>query len=305
MIPVELDYVDAFTDTPGCGNCAGVVLDAGRLTAEEMQAVAFLSRASEAAFGIPSTRPREYDLEVRYFSRTCEVPFCGHATLAFHYLRARRLGIGSRVVRVKTGAGVLPVAIEPAGDDVRVLITQAAPRVLATPGAAEVERVLAALGLTADDLAPGLPVQVVTTGHAKALVPIRSYARLDALRPDRRRLLEISPFEGANGFFVFTLDRRSADVLYHGRMFAPATGVDEDPVTGNANSAAGYYLFTHGRLPPSEGGAIRYQAAQGDTIGRPGRIEVRLHVGGKGVEQVQVTGRAVIGDLHRIFLQTR
>jgi PhzF family phenazine biosynthesis protein len=294
MIRVPLQFVDAFTATPGCGNRAGVVLDAGQLTAAQMQAVAAGAGVAETAFGIPTVRPAEYDVEVRYFSRTREVPFCGHATLAFHYLRARTLGFPSQVVRARTGAGILPATVERDGNDVRVVLTLAAPRVLATPDAALRGCCLDALGLAAGDVAAGLPVQVVSTGHAKVLIPIRSHARLNALRPNRGRLLDLSPLAGADGFFVFTLDRPRAGVLYHGRMFAPATGVDEDPATGNANGAAGCYLFAHGRLHAPEGGMIRYRAAQGEAMGRPGRVEVLLHVGGGGVERVQVSGRAVL-----------
>jgi PhzF family phenazine biosynthesis protein len=294
MTSTRLQLVDVFTDTPGHGNRAGVVLDADHLTTDQMQAIAARSGVSETAFGLQSTHPDKYALEVRYFSRTREVPLCGHATIAFHYLRAQRVGLPSQVLHVKTGAGILPVTIERAGSEVRVTMTQAAPQVLATPSARTCEEILAALGLTRADIVPGLPTQVVSTGHAKVLVPIRSYARLNELRPDRGRLLALSPLSGASGFFVFTLDRQRADVLHHGRMFAPATGVDEDPVTGNANGPAGYYLFVHGRLGAPKDGLIRYQAAQGEAMGRPGIIEVLLHVRDGCVELVQVSGHAVV-----------
>lgn len=294
MTTAQVELVDAFTDTPGQGNRAGVVLDAAGLSPAAMQALAAQSGAAETAFGIRPAQPADYDLEVRYFSPTREIPICGHATIAFHYLRAQRLGLAGQTVRAKTGAGVLPVAIERDGADLRVVMTQAAPQLLDTPGPAQTARVLAALGLADGDLEPGLPIQVITTGHAKVLVPIRSYARLGALRPDRERLLALSPLAGANGFFVFTLDRQREDLLYHGRMFSPAVGVDEDAVTGNANGPAGYYLFAHGRLGGPARGLVRYQAAQGEALGRAGLIEVRLHVDGGRVELVQVAGRAVV-----------
>lgn len=51
---------------------------------------------------------------------------------------------------------------------------------------------------------------------------------------------------GCNGCFVFVLDFDDPMALSHGRMFAPAIGIDEDPVTGNANGPLGAYLVHHG-----------------------------------------------------------
>jgi PhzF family phenazine biosynthesis protein len=289
----QLQFVDTFTQTPGLGNRAGVLLDASGLTAIEMQAISIASGVSETAFGFPSTQPNNYDLEVRYFSRARELPICGHATIAFHYLRAQQLDLPSQVLRVKTGVGILPVEIVRTKNDLRAIVTQSTPQVLATLDPDRSNQVLAALGLTSSDRVPELPIQVVSTGHAKVLIPIRSYQRLNQICPDLDRLLALSPLAGANGFFVFTLDRQQPNLLYHGRMFAPATGVDEDAVTGNANGPTGYYLFQQGLLQPPASGVIHYQAMQGESMGSPGTIEVLLHLNHGTVEIVQISGRAV------------
>jgi PhzF family phenazine biosynthesis protein len=274
-----IEYVDVFTDTVGLGNRTGVVLDATGMDAAEMQAIAAGAAAVETAFGVAS---RTADLGVRYFSRTCELPLCGHGTVGFHYLRARRLDLPAQVLHVETGAGILPIEIERTADDHRVVMTLGAPRIIST--VADVGAVCLALGLAPSELVAALPVQVVTTGHPKILVPLRRHAALAALRPDRAALIALGTTLGAPGFFPFTLDRQRADVLYHGRMFAPGTGVDEDAVTGNAHGPTGHYLATHGLFS-----GARYLAAQGDELGKPGLIEVRLSPG-----RIQITGRAVI-----------
>ena len=72
-----------------------------------------------------------------------------------------------------------------------------------------------------------------------------------ALKPDLARLAELSPQIGSNGYYIFTLDTDADDDAFvHGRMFAPAIGIDEDPVTGNANGPLGAYLVRHGLLQP-------------------------------------------------------
>src|SRR4051794_41717679 len=72
-------HYTAFTDTPDCGNPAGVVLDASALSDAEMQQIAADLGYSESAF-VTTRGDGAYD--VRYFSPAMEVPFCGHATIA-------------------------------------------------------------------------------------------------------------------------------------------------------------------------------------------------------------------------------
>src|SRR5438128_492501 len=81
----------AFTDTTQGGNPAGIVLDAGGLTAEQMLAMAAQVGYSETAFLTArraASAEREYD--VRYFSPEVEVSFCGHATIAAGVALAER-----------------------------------------------------------------------------------------------------------------------------------------------------------------------------------------------------------------------
>ena len=54
-------------------------------------------------------------------------------------------------------------------------------------------------------------------------------------------LAQMSKVINCNGYFVFTMDSKEEDILTHGRMFAPAIGINEDPVTGNANGPLGVF----------------------------------------------------------------
>lgn len=292
----SLQLVDVFTDTVGAGNRAGVVLDADGLAAADMQRIAASVDASETAFGFRSGDPEQYDLQVRYFSPTREIPLCGHATIGFHHVRSLALGLATQTLRVKTGAGILPIQIVREDGLCQVVMTQRTPQVLRTLSAQERAQVHGALGLVDSAAVSDWPSQVVCTGHAKVLLPVRTWPALAALMPDRERLITLSELLGAAGYFAFTLDRQRQDILYHGRMFAPASGVDEDPVTGNANGPAGFYLLQHGRLKMPADGTCRYRAAQGETMGRPGVIEVILSADGARGVRVQVTGSAVVAS---------
>jgi len=157
--------------------------------------------------------------------------------------------------------------------------------------------VLDALGVTGADLDFRCPVQFVSTGHGKLLVGLERLRRLRALTPDRDRLAALSPRVGSSGYFVFTLDvEEDDDAFSHGRMFAPAIGVDEDPVTGNANGPLGAYLVHYGLLR-ARNGLARFRARQQAANGRGGYMEVEVAVDAdRRPVAVTIEGRAIIGS---------
>ncbi|MGD2068859.1 MAG: PhzF family isomerase, partial [Gemmatimonadota bacterium] len=269
----EVHQVDAFTTEPFTGNPAGVVPHADGLSEREMQAIARELNNSETAFVLRPDGP-DHDVRVRFFTPTTEVPSCGHATIAAHYVRAVEGGLPSCTVVQKIGAGILPVAVERRGPDYRIEMTQGTVELGGPLSGRRRDEIVEALGLGPEELDPRCPVQVVSTGHSKVLVGLRSLERLHALEPDLAGLARISREIGCNGYFAFVLTPED-DVLAHGRMFAPAIGIPEDPVTGNANGPLGAYLVEHGLAAP-EDGVLSFRARQGEAMGRPGVVEVTV-----------------------------
>jgi PhzF family phenazine biosynthesis protein len=287
-----LYQVDTFTSEKFRGNAAGVVPDADGLSDEEMLSIAREVNNSETAFILPPDGG-DHDVRVRFFTPTHEVPSCGHATIAAHYVRAIEKALPSCTVVQKIGAGVLPVDVVREAEDYRIVMTQGTIAFSEPLSGRVTDEILAALGLTPDDRDERGPVQIVSTGHSKVLVGILSRRRLNDIRPNLMRLVEISGSIDCNGYFVFTLDSDAKDVLAHGRMFAPAIGIPEDPVTGNANGPLGAYLVRHG-LAEATGGELRFRARQGEAMNRPGIVEVMVEAEGSTPKVVRVGGRAVI-----------
>lgn len=284
--------VDAFTTEKFRGNPAGVVPDADGLSEPEMRAIARELNNSETAFVLSPTAD-DHEVWVRFFTPTTEVPSCGHATIAAHYVRALELSLPSCTVVQKIGAGILPVDVIKDAAGYRIVMTQGAIEFGDPLETASVAEILSALGLESKARDERCPVQVVSTGHSKVMVGIRSRAILDLLAPDLTRLAEISRRIGCNGYYVFTLEAVVADVLAHGRMYAPAIGIPEDPVTGNANGPLGAYLVRHGLATPRDG-RLSFLARQGEAMGRPGTVEVEVDVEGGEPKIVRVAGRAVV-----------
>lgn len=285
--------VDAFTKTRFAGNPAGVVPDADGLGEREMLSIARELNNSETSFVFSPTAP-DHDVWVRFFTPKTEVPICGHATIAAHYVWALEQKLSAVTVVQKTGAGLLPVEIVPQGDDYRIIMTQGAIK-FSEPFAVERQaEILSALGLAEGDMEKRCPVQIVSTGHSKVLIGIRSRQTLNALQPDLTRLSALSREIRCNGYFVFTLDSGDENIFAHGRMFAPAIGIAEDPVTGNANGPLGAYLVHHRLVPAPPNGVFSFKARQGEAMGRPGEMEVYVETGNGGPRNVRVAGHAVV-----------
>ena len=151
MKKYKIYQVDSFTRTCFHGNPAGVVPDADGLSEEQMQRIAREMNNSETAFIFPSNSP-DYDVEVRFFTPTTEVPICGHATVAAHYVYALEKNFGNRRVRQKTKAGILPVDIVKKDDDYSIVMTEGTPVVSEDLGGEVRNRIADALGISTDDI---------------------------------------------------------------------------------------------------------------------------------------------------------
>ncbi|MBI9051153.1 MAG: PhzF family isomerase [Anaerolineaceae bacterium] len=291
MKTYHLYQIDAFTAEKFKGNPAGVVPNADGLSDSQMQAIARELNNSETAF-ILSPTAADHDVWIRFFTPTTEVPSCGHATISAHYVRAIENQLPTCTVVQKIGIGRLPVEIIRDDQDYRIVMTQGGITFNEQFTGTTHNDIVAALGLTSDDLDYRCPIQIVSTGHSKVLIGIRSRTKLNTLQPDLARLAEISPTIKCNGYFVFTFDT-DGNVLTSGRMFAPAIGISEDPVTGNANGPLGAYLVQH-QLVEIQEGCFSFKGEQGVAIGRRGVVDVEVTIDHGKPKTVQVGGRAVV-----------
>ncbi len=283
--------VDVFTSERFMGNPAGVVPYADELTDHQMQNIARELNNSETVFILKPDND-DHDLRLRFFTPNTEVPSCGHATVAAHFVRAKELGLTSGRILQKTGAGILPIDIDRQNNEIRVIMTQGKP--LFSPALSDkfIARIEDALGIEGKDRNLQLPVRVVSTGHSKVMIALNSKNRLNSLQPDLTALKNLSKEIGSNGYFVFSLSGPEDDCLVHGRMFAPAIGIDEDPVTGNANGPVGAYLVAEGATD-IDNGTFRFRAKQGEAMGRPGEMDVFVDIKDSQPQCVRISGSAV------------
>lgn len=282
--------IDAFTRERYRGNPAAVVFDAEGLSQRQMQLIAREMNLSETIFVLPPTEPSA-DYWSRIFTPQNEIPFAGHPTLATAYAmyasgRAKPRG-KDNVLRQQCGIGVVPVEVQDAGDNVRLLMTQGEPDYRD----ANVDRDLASsmLGCEPDVLGDS-PVEIVSTGLWWMIIPVRSLEGMAGLSPDQRLIETVCREREATGITTYCPEAASPEASYRVRSFAPGEGVPEDPVCGSGNGSTAAYLAKHHYPTEPE---LEYTAEQGVEMERHGRVLVSCRrVNGAGLT-VRVGGNAV------------
>jgi len=203
-------WIDAFTQTLGKGNPAGVVpLDTWPEDAL-LQLIAFENGLSETAFFV-RTGPARFHL--RWFTPAVEVDLCGHATLAAAAVLYSELGESAPLLTFDSRSGPLTVARAPEGR--LELDFPARASVLTDGNPALVE----ALG--------GTPVEIYRN-DVTWLILYRTEDEVRQLQPDHQKLKTFLP-----GRMIVSAPGKDTDFV--SRFFAPDAGVPEDPVTGSAH----------------------------------------------------------------------
>ncbi|WP_354397548.1 PhzF family phenazine biosynthesis protein [Variovorax sp. OAS795] len=291
--------VDVFTATPYLGNPLAVVLDGSGLDDAEMQRFAQWTNLSETTFVLPPTEPTA-DYRVRIFTPGGELPFAGHPTIGSCHAWLQAGGkpkAAGRIVQ-QCAAGLVPLR-----QDGERLAFSAPPLKRSAPSPTLLAKVAGALGLKAQQI---VAAQVLDNGPVWFGLLLSDADTVLRLVPDHRMLKELGVKAGVAGVPVaegssMLIGRSNREARAFGgkaamagagdglkidlevRAFAAPIGVEEDPVTGSLNASLAEWLIADGHMPE------RYVAAQGQCLGRAGRVAIERDADGK----VWVGGDAV------------
>ena len=214
------------------------------------------------------------DVRIRIFTPARELPFAGHPTLGAAFVLGGPLS--KVVIRLETGAGVVPVELE--RDGPRIVFGLMDQPIPAWEPVRDPAAILAALGVAASRL----PVERYDLGPGHVYFELESPEAVAALAPNVAALARATP-DGAN---CFARD----GARWKTRMFAPNHGVVEDPATGSAAGPLAVHLARHGRIAFGE----RIEISQGTEIGRPSTLYATAYGDGEMIERVTVGGSAVV-----------
>ena len=268
-----LRYVvaDVFTDVPLTGNQLAVFTDGREVDDETMQKLALEMNFSETVFVLP---PEEGGhARIRIFTPAAELPFAGHPVLGSAFVLGMPLQLGE--IRLETGAGIISVTLEREGASIVFgRMQQPIPNWEPFEQAEELQELL---GVRSQ-----LPVETYDLGPHHVFLELGSEAEVAALKPDFGALARLTSL-GVNCF-------AGSGTRWKTRMFAPASGVAEDPATGSACGPLGVHLVRHGRIGFGE----EVEVSQGVEIGRPSTLYVRVDGSAEQIDCVEVGGAAVV-----------
>jgi trans-2,3-dihydro-3-hydroxyanthranilate isomerase len=263
---------DVFTDVPLAGNQLGVFTDARDLDDPTMQALALELGFSETVFVLP---PRDGGhARIRIFTPSSELAFAGHPTLGTAFVLGAPLQLG--VIRLETGSGVVPVALE-RDESGRIVFGRMQQPVPSVEPFARADELLAALGVARSEL----PVELYDNGAKQVFVALSSPDDVAALAPDWSALARFE-IVGANAF-------AGAATRWKTRMFSAVAGLGEDAATGSAAGPLVCHLARHGLVD----WGTEIVISQGAEIGRPSTLHARAEGAGGEIAAVEVGGAAV------------
>lgn len=265
----QIYHVKSFTQDKTQGNPAGVFFPSDSLSELEMIQMAKMMGYSESAFLQTSLRA---DVKVVFASPHQIVNLCGHGTIAaFHIWLANQsnpFGSGHNILKMmETAQGDLIQVI--CHQDGLMEMVQKQPNFgskIFLPS-----DIAPLLGMEANVFLFDFPIQIVSVGTPKLLVPLCSQKALFSLQPDFEKIKQFGKDYSCFGIYPFYRQSRHDNILnsfdFEARQFNPLMGIDEDPITGIAAGALGAYNQKY-TLIPKEKFIVRqgYQMNQGGEI---------------------------------------
>jgi trans-2,3-dihydro-3-hydroxyanthranilate isomerase len=283
---------DVFTDKAFGGNQLAVFPEGLEVPEHLMQQIARELNLSETTFVLPPANAAN-DIKLRIFTPGRELPMAGHPTLgtACVLLQQGYLQPQSQHLVFEEGVGDISVDFEGQHQSPG-LITMSQPLPTFGTTVTDVQLLADLLSLHPEDIAVQRPAQVVSCGVPFFLVPLTS---LDAVK---RAKLRTDVLENQinhpeiESVFLFSSETETVAGTVHGRMFAPAFGIPEDPATGSACGPLGCYLVKYGLVPAQPESLIICE--QGFEMGRPSILHITIGQEQGQISSVKVGGRSVL-----------
>jgi trans-2,3-dihydro-3-hydroxyanthranilate isomerase len=267
------DYVivDVFTATPFRGNALAVIPQADGLSDAEMQMIAAEFNLSETAFLLPPIAQKAA-VRVRIFTPRRELPFAGHPTLGAAAVFCDHSGAAPPFI-IEEKAGQIKIDADRNGSQENLFW-------LTTPPVTfyeTLDRQFCAnlLGLELEDVRADVLPTFASAGSPLLFICLASVEAVDRAQLQDRYLEQALGSVDSVGTFVFARKQpnSSANFDVYSRMFAPQTGIPEDPATGGATGPLAAYMMRCGLLSANEPAA--FMSEQGTKMGRQSFLYVR------------------------------
>jgi trans-2,3-dihydro-3-hydroxyanthranilate isomerase len=293
MPEYEFVTVDVFTEQRFGGNPLAVFPDAQGLTDAQMQALAREFNLSETTFVLPPKDPR-HTAHVRIFTPQHEMPFAGHPNVGTGTVLAWRMENPPEHLVFEEIAGLVRVHLQRDAAGTVTGTRISAPHSLQFGSAVPATTVADCIRLPEAAVATALHDPIVASvGAPFVIAELVDLGMLAAAEPDIgafRAAAERFP-DLAHRFNLLLYVRVDGDATRLAtRMFAPLSGVLEDPATGSANAALAALLTS---VAPGEDVDLHYDITQGTEMGRPSRLLASARKTAEGPVEATIAGSCV------------
>jgi PhzF family phenazine biosynthesis protein len=281
---LRIYHVDAFTEAIFHGSPVCVVMNGDGLTTRQMKMLAGELHSFETAF-VLDAQDSSHDLRVSVITPAPSVPFFGSGIIAANIVRAEESRSAISRSRQLVGTEVIDVEVRRStGNACHVWLQQPFPSFGPALSDCERAKLHSALGVKVGERGAS-PIDMVYGDQAVVMIPLREIGVLKSIRPDFPALLELSNTIGCDGFLAFVPSEHAQSfAAVHVRMFAPAIGRLEAPVSGSACAFLAAYLYRNRLLLAETRSASgrRLLFTQCDPMGRNCQVHVELRIDADG-----------------------
>lgn len=236
--------IDAFTSGLSLGNPAACVYLDNDQILTDAQILDIAKQHKGFVSEVVYCKNREdSSFDLTYYSSECEVPFCGHGTIACMYslikntpelqlqpevsIHTRQKGNLTIYNKIPEQDAIYISAPEPVHLDIPVTMQEIADN----------------LQIDISKISKEHPIDFIDAGNRTLIVPIASFDDEISVFPDEQTLKNFTLKNGIDIILIFCMETEDKTHKAHTRVFAEKYGYLEDPATGSGNSAFGYYML--------------------------------------------------------------
>jgi trans-2,3-dihydro-3-hydroxyanthranilate isomerase len=290
---------DVFTETRFGGNQLAVLPQADGLSTQQMQQIAREFNFSESTFVFPARAG--HTRHVRIFTPAREIPFAGHPNIGTAFVLANAGEFGeiksSLTVTFEEEGGLVSIAIHESGGKV-TSCELTAPQSLSFGKTLPVELVAAAISIDSKEISTKTHgPQVASVGLPFIFVELTDRSVLERARINMSGFEALAAQDVMPDIYLYTQGTDGFDI--RARMFAPLSGVPEDPATGSANCTLAGLLAHYSQQP---NGNFSWRIAQGVEMGRPSTLIARAEKKDGVVQTTRIGGATVLVSEGVIYL---
>jgi PhzF family phenazine biosynthesis protein len=185
------------------------------------------------------------DFNLVYYSSECEVPFCGHGTIACMYSLIKDtpelMSMSEITIHTRT-KGSLVIYNNIAEQDAVYI---SAPEPICSDVPVSLDLISENMGIEKSIISDNYPIDFIDAGNRTLIIPFKTLGNVVNIFPNEQTLKDFSLKNAIDVILIFCMDTKDKLHFAHTRVFAAKYGYLEDPATGSANSAFGYYLHNN------------------------------------------------------------